>query len=513
MRGGRGGTIARLEDLQRCARALEAVADLLDQVSCRARAVAAAVEWGASLAPPERAARLASAASAAAGVDAGPAGAGALSREASRLAAGLWGAAAAFDDSENLAERLLSEVALLGRTLWGGLDLLGWAGRSLAAEGMRAALSPTRVGAWPGPLTPLVSLPLARPDSPRRPPPATVVLGFALADLIDPDGPAPVTGVLNRDSTEAALWMLTRAEHAIMPTAFIDTLVSGRELTQHAALVLAPLLEFLSAAPDGEWVGPVGSQVRQAPGGVEDLVGRIARLSPDTGGRERTIAIERIEHPDGTRAWIVEIPGTQEWSLGGDNPFDMVGNLWLMAAGASQMSRCVVDAMRQAGIRPGEPVMLAGHSQGGIAAAALASNREFTDRYAVSSVLTVGAPVGDFQVGDRISVMSLEHPTDITPGLDGNPNPAGPRHTTVSRDLLSSDDPADVWAGHSIAGSHRLDAYGRTAALVDGSDHPSVGGWMRDSAVFMPGEGTLSVMTEYSLVRVEPGVLSGASRP
>ena len=79
-----------------------------------------------------------------------------------------------------------------------------------------------------------------------------------------------------------------------------------------------------------------------------------------------------------------------------------------------------------------DPVLLVGHSQGGILAAALASDPAFTRDHRVTHVVTSGAPVGLFPVPARVRVLSVEHADDPVPRLDLTPNPEHATWLTVS---------------------------------------------------------------------------------
>ena len=74
------------------------------------------------------------------------------------------------------------------------------------------------------------------------------------------------------------------------------------------------------------------------------------------------------------------------------------------------MTQALEKAQAQAG-RAGlaEPVLLAGHSQGGIAAAALAADPGFRRRHPVGAVVTSGAPIARMALPPQVSVLALEH--------------------------------------------------------------------------------------------------------
>lgn len=191
-----------------------------------------------------------------------------------------------------------------------------------------------------------------------------------------------------------------------------------------------------------------------------------------------TVSVARLDHPDGTTSWVVAIPGTQEMSPATGNPLDMESNVAVLGLGASDATALVARAMQAAGVGEDEPVMLVGHSQGGMTAMALASAP--TLPYRVTHVLTAGSPVATASPRSGVRVLSVEHSSDAVPALDGRPNPDTPDWITVRRELADSADPRDRAAGTSLGSSHGSDVYLRTVQAVDRAEHASLQAW-RDS--------------------------------
>lgn len=212
-------------------------------------------------------------------------------------------------------------------------------------------------------------------------------------------------------------------------------------------------------APSGPAPGP----------GVQ---GALQRLVPSPAAPGR-IRVERIER-SGRVSWAVYVPPTQVWSFGsGPNPYDGSTNVRSIGGRETAAADAVTVALRSAGAEAGEPVMLAGYSQGGLTAAKLAADDTFRDDFTVTTVLTAGSPVGVFDIPPEVQVLSLEHEADLVPVLDGRPNPAGENWTTVRRDL---DD-----VGPDPATAHQLESYLEAAEAVDASTDDSVVAW-RDAA-------------------------------
>ncbi|WP_407345235.1 hypothetical protein [Pengzhenrongella phosphoraccumulans] len=299
---------------------------------------------------------------------------------------------------------------------------------------------------------------------------------------------------------------------------FVRGLAPGRQLVAPlpvpaaAGLVVAGTAVASVVVPD---LRPGRLRVTARPGATRgpaprtagDVLRDIGALYPARGGAPGTVGVERLERPDGTRAWVVAIPGTQDATgLGwGRNPMDSGTNLALMAGARDDGTELVVRALEQAGVRPGEPVLLAGHSQGGMVAMALAGSAAFTARYSVAAVLTAGSPVAAQEVPGSIPVLHLEHRQDLVPALDGAPSPAGVNRTTAVRDLRASSDPVDLLAGHDPGAAHGVDTYARTADAVSSAGAPSVRAWEAAAGAVL-GDADPSAVpagADHSAVRLE----------
>lgn len=202
--------------------------------------------------------------------------------------------------------------------------------------------------------------------------------------------------------------------------------------------------------------------------GAADLVAAGEGLD---GGRVRVVEVAR---GDGGSAWVVVVPGTQEWSpRPGSNPFDLTSDVRAVTGGATLASAGVAAALDVARGRAGgrstaaDPVVLVGHSQGGILAAALASDAVFTSRHRVTHVVTSGAPVGLFPVPPTTRVLSVERGDDPVPRLDLTPNPDRPSWVTVR--TPSTGLAVDVRA-------HRLGGYVATLRVAEAAPRGTVAG-------------------------------------
>jgi pimeloyl-ACP methyl ester carboxylesterase len=148
------------------------------------------------------------------------------------------------------------------------------------------------------------------------------------------------------------------------------------------------------------------------------------------------VRIVKVQQPDGSYAYIVNIPGTEDWGItGGAQGRDLTSNLMVMAGQSSSAQQAIVLAMQKAGIPSGAPVMLAGHSQGGMLAVALASDPNVMANYNITNVMTAGSPVDGAGIDPRVKVLEVQHSRDIIPQLDlggiGGGGPVQPANVTV----------------------------------------------------------------------------------
>lgn len=173
------------------------------------------------------------------------------------------------------------------------------------------------------------------------------------------------------------------------------------------------------------------------------------------------VSVQQLTHPDGSRAWVVEIPGTESWDLGATTPMDLTTNGRLLAGLPDDLTDAVVEAMRLSGIGADDPVMLAGHSQGGMVAMSVAAAVGGT--YTIRAVATAGTPDIPRPAPPGVEVRHYRHREDAVPQLDGVPDLTGAQVTVVTRDLGSTGGPVvpTPLQAHSAA------RYVETAALAD----------------------------------------------
>lgn len=253
-----------------------------------------------------------------------------------------------------------------------------------------------------------------------------------------------------------------------------------RDAMPDSALALRPLAADAFPAGEPAWADRPAGTVAEALSRTADLYphgsGIVGR--PGAGAPEGTLAVEEVTHDDGSTSWTVLIPGTQSL-VSTTHPFDGLTDLELMAREASEITEAVTRALAEAGAARDEPVVLVGHSLGGIAAVALASSPVFRGRHRVGGVVTAGSPTASFDTPRGVPVLHLENDEELVSPLDGRSteeNPVAPDRVTVGRALGASADPADRAASGSIALAHAMPTHLRTLAAARASGNVQVAG-------------------------------------
>lgn len=239
--------------------------------------------------------------------------------------------------------------------------------------------------------------------------------------------------------------------------------------TESAAGLLAGLYDDRTgvAVPRGDLAVGLGAVAPATLAGLLTHLQQVAALSgPDGRGAPGAVEVQTLRGPDGQVRHVVYLPGTDDlgtlpWTQDSDVR-DMATNYLLLAGESNAYQDGVVAALEQAGVQPDEPVLLVGHSQGGMTAAALLAQGS---PYDVTHVVTAGSPTAHldgFPAGTH--VVSLENHGDVVPLLDGEDNPDTAEQLTVGFDA----------GGAGVVGHHGLPAYVAGAAALDASAHPGV---------------------------------------
>lgn len=195
-----------------------------------------------------------------------------------------------------------------------------------------------------------------------------------------------------------------------------------------------------------------------APVSLTDAFSRIPHSADDA-----RVRIEKYEMADGENTFLVYVTGTRE-----DTPteaFDGESNLQLYFGAQSASSAAVTEAMRQAGVRPGDSIINYGYSQGAMITEHLAMD----PRYQVEGQYTVGGPIEGEMNSDTLHV-AVRHDDDpvvlLADGGFAGQNGSG--DSMVIRDTAHPEvTPEDA----SIPG-HSLERYLQTTRWADGSEDP-----------------------------------------
>ena len=237
-----------------------------------------------------------------------------------------------------------------------------------------------------------------------------------------------------------------------------------------------------AVVPDGHGVahdlGPDTSGVaRTPPRRLADIVSDLARRNDDP--HHGSIDVRILTMADGSRRVIVDITGTKSWT-----PFptsdvtSLTTNGRALVGESGAYEQGVLAAMRAAGVRRTDPVLLVGHSEGGMVAVTTARDARGSGRYDVTQVITAGSPVGRTvdEIPASVQVLALENERDVVPHLDGVANPDRPNITTARAALGNG----------TIADDHSLDdAYVPLAHEVDKTDNASLRAFRRGVDPFL----------------------------
>ena len=293
-------------------------------------------------------------------------------------------------------------------------------------------------------------------------------------------------------------WVLTGGSNAFLETLF-DTGDLGAAFTagvlKTVDSMFPGIVEWLIATdlgtPEFQRHHEHPDFVRDAPMSSGDMLAALQQGNVDVDGQygdvlsefgldgsnSTMITITEVVGPDGEVRYRVNIPSTQQWMPGSDGINDIGSDANAkFGTEQTQLEQAVIDAMRRAGIEPGDSVLLTGWSLGGITAANLAADSDFTSTYSVDGIVVSGSPIDDVNIDTSIPVLSFEHTggngsmSDPVPWLE---NPDGDYHgDDPNRTTVRSDPPGDApFVPHSG------DAYTHTAQEQGDLDGSPADAW------------------------------------
>lgn|GEM_PF-1950000 len=399
-------------------------------------------------------------------LDTAQTGFGAADRAATDLSTALGLSATRYVMAEGLAHGLVEA----GRRTAAGLIGLAASGMLLPGAAAAAiALGPAVVGATlalafdGGGHAEAVGAVIARHGLPILSDPAFVGLVRVAADQAD----EVLAGLFRSAGLFAIGSAIDAPENAglVLAAAGVVGLMSGSQALRETA-VSAPVR---TSAPDAGAGGRSAAEGAAPVRGIGDLAERI----PPSDADGPQVRIERYDDARGPR-WIVYSAGTADFGLTpADEPYDMTANLHGVAgasvlgdlvglpAEAAASERALRASMAEAGVRPGDPVIVVGHSAGGMVAANLAADPDLD----VVAAVSFGGPVAQAATGDT-PVLSVAHAEDLVPATAGSGMAAGGR-VEVGRSLGAQTPGPD-----GAVPAHAIDRYRETARLIDGDDDP-----------------------------------------
>jgi hypothetical protein len=295
-----------------------------------------------------------------------------------------------------------------------------------------------------------------------------------------PAAAAQTTGVVAASGAGAALQYLATRDPQLVDVAVstLAALLTARATPAAAAELARRFPDGRAAVADlgvdlaGDGLGP--------PRSLRDLVAAVDRRAAGQPGEIDVRVLTQPAQPGAPRHVVVDIPGTKSWSLAAHNSdvTSLATNLRSLAGERTAYEEGIEVAMRQAGVRPNDDVVLVGHSEGGMVAVNAATRLAHTGEFRVSRVISAGAPISALvdRVPASVQVLALENAGDVVPHLDGRPNPDRPNVTTVT----VHHDYGDVRRNHDLG-----DSYLPGAGDVAASSDPSVRAYLQGLAPFL----------------------------
>ena len=287
----------------------------------------------------------------------------------------------------------------------------------------------------------------------------------ALRELLsDPIGPNDVhlpTGLNELVSDPRVVRMLRALVMA--GDDFVDGVVETpspqRDSTTEVGLVALVLLSLGSAGSLFATAPVVATAYgpRRPTTTVSTLADRAARVPSAVAGDVPQVRIDRYTQPGLPARFEVYIGGTVDFSpVAKGEPFDLTSSLQMEAGLPAGAYAGVQEAMSLAGVTAESPVVITGHSQGGLIASRLAASGQ----YSVEALVTFGAPAGQVVIPSGVPALIVENTDDIVPALGG---------VQANRDALLVQ--ARAYPGALPAGlalpAHRIEAYRATAEAID----------------------------------------------
>lgn len=287
-------------------------------------------------------------------------------------------------------------------------------------------------------------------------------------------------GTSEEKSARLAIWMRENPGLVTTPE-FVTVVRCIAGALDDALLPYGPMPDPLRPRPPGSGVELGGDAVLAAGSAVglfmESSV-RVSRVSaaggtaPPAGIADRLrripegdqVRIERYAAPGRPTRWIVYVDPTETFTpKPTGEPWDLTSNIGGVAGRAAGSFRATEAAMRDAGIRPTDPVAFVGFSQGGLVAGMLAGSGQWNTQ----GLETFGGPIGNIPLPNDLPGMTVRHTDDFVPALAGPDLPS--ERLLVEQRAFTGPIPTDEFAP-----AHQRESYDRTAADIDATTSPEV---------------------------------------
>ena len=310
--------------------------------------------------------------------------------------------------------------------------------------------------------------------------PGILIAGAIVGWAAIPDGPDGKLGTV-RDFMVAHPELITSPEFvrlvSLIATSIDDAVLGGVGVPPW--LVALPGIDLGrdgGVAAGAVTVAALGAMVgmfRETPVAV-DRVSTATLDSAPVGVRERLasipevnqVRIEKYEADGLPPRFTVYVGPTETFSPVADGePWDLTSNTYGVAGLQAGSFRAVELAMAEAGIRPGDEVLLTGFSQGGLVATMVAASGDWN----VVGLETHGAPAGNIPLPPGIAGMAIRNSDDLVPAL------AGPQleHDLMQVERRAFREGVEIPAVEG-APAHQRTGYASTAAAIDEAESPAI---------------------------------------
>jgi hypothetical protein len=338
--------------------------------------------------------------------------------------------------------------------------------------------------------------------------PGVLIAGALLGWAAIPDGPDGRLGTV-RDFMKAHPELITSPEFvrfvSLVATSIDDAVLGVGVPPWLVALPGTDAGRDGGVAAGALTVAALGAMLgmfRETPVSVDRVSTQGLDAAP-TGVRERLesipegdqIRIEKYEADGMPPRYSVYVGPTETFSPYADGePFDFTSNTFGVAGLSAGSFRAVELAMAEAGIRPGDEVLLTGFSQGGLVATMVAASGDWN----VVGLETHGAPAGNIPLPSGIAGMAIRNTDDLVPAL------AGPQldHDLMQVERRAFREGVDIPTDEA-APAHQRSGYLSTASALDDAESSAVQQQIRTLDAFAadyldrPG-GQATVMTYHA---------------